>query len=216
MSNIVQSTGIQQVDATLRVLADPELTPEDRAAAYAVIHQIQLRLNHALRAVKDDLIIYMDANGVHDLGPLSVKATAIDSPGRATTRATGPMPACRSSSSSTPSSRPSTSATSPTTTRCPTAELGAGVHAADGGTAAPLELEAKGYRTEMGYAAQSVKEPIVGEERGSRAREVDSIIDPGAMFELAARAAGRRTRRRCGLRFVRETSVVEVLYSGSW
>ena len=59
-------------------LANPEATVDDRAAAYSVLHQVQLRINRALRAAKDDLIVYMESNGLRDMGPLSVKATAID------------------------------------------------------------------------------------------------------------------------------------------
>lgn len=59
-------------------LSDPERTPDDRAAAYAVLHQIQLRINRALRTAKDDLIVHIESNGLRELGPLSVKATAID------------------------------------------------------------------------------------------------------------------------------------------
>ena len=59
-------------------LANPEATVDDRAAAYSVLHQIQLRINRALRAAKDDLIVHMESNGLRDMGPLSVKATAID------------------------------------------------------------------------------------------------------------------------------------------
>ena len=77
-AKLANSTGIAQVDATLRILADPSVTPDDRAAAYSVIHQVQLRLNRALRAVKDELIIHMEREGLRELGPLSVKATSID------------------------------------------------------------------------------------------------------------------------------------------
>jgi hypothetical protein len=66
------------VDKALSVLIDRELTIEDRAGAYAVLQQVQLRINRALRKVRDELILHMEANGLRALGPLSVKSTAID------------------------------------------------------------------------------------------------------------------------------------------
>ena len=66
------------IDTALEALTDTRLTIEDRAGAYAVIHQVQLRLNRALRKVKDDLIVYMKSNDLKALGPLSIKATSID------------------------------------------------------------------------------------------------------------------------------------------
>jgi hypothetical protein len=62
----------------LEVVGSRDLTIEDRAASYAVLHQIQLRINRALKAAKDDIIIHIDGNHLKSLGPLSVKATAID------------------------------------------------------------------------------------------------------------------------------------------
>lgn len=66
------------IDTALEALTDARLTIEDRAGAYAVIHQVQLRLNRALRKVRDDLIVYMKANDLKSLGPLSVKSTAVE------------------------------------------------------------------------------------------------------------------------------------------
>ena len=66
------------IDGALEALTDTRLTIEDRAGAYAVLHQVQLRLNRALRKVKDELIVYMESNGLKALGPLSVRRTAID------------------------------------------------------------------------------------------------------------------------------------------
>ena len=66
------------IDGALEALTDTRLTIEDRAGAYAVLHQVQLRLNRALRKVKDELIVYMESNGLRSLGPLSVRRTAID------------------------------------------------------------------------------------------------------------------------------------------
>jgi hypothetical protein len=69
-----QSPGI---DTALEALTDTRLTIEDRAGAYAVLHQVQLRLNRALRKARDELIAYIEGNGLKALGPLSVKRTAI-------------------------------------------------------------------------------------------------------------------------------------------
>lgn len=66
------------IDTALEALTDTRLTIEDRAGAYAVLHQVQLRVNRALRKVKDDLIVYMRTNELRALGPLSVKSTPID------------------------------------------------------------------------------------------------------------------------------------------
>ena len=66
------------IDGALEALTDTRLTIEDRAGAYAVIHQVQLRLNRALRKVRDDLIVYMKANDLKALGPLTIKSTAVD------------------------------------------------------------------------------------------------------------------------------------------
>lgn len=66
------------IDTALEALTDTRLTIEDRAGAYGVIHQVQLRLNRALRKVKDDLIVYMKANDLKALGPLSIKSTPFD------------------------------------------------------------------------------------------------------------------------------------------
>jgi LmbE family N-acetylglucosaminyl deacetylase len=66
------------IDTALEALTDTRLTVDDRAAAYGVIHQVQLRLNRALRKVKDELIEHMERNHLKALGPLSIKSTAID------------------------------------------------------------------------------------------------------------------------------------------
>lgn len=78
MSNLAHSTGIQPVDATMRVLVDPESRIEDRAAAYGLLHQVQLRMNRALKAAKDDLIVFLETSGQRELGPLSVASSSID------------------------------------------------------------------------------------------------------------------------------------------
>lgn len=78
MSTLIkQSTGIQRIDVALGVLGDAEASLEDRTAAYAVIQQIRLRLDRALKASKDDLIVGMERAGLRELGPVSVKASAV-------------------------------------------------------------------------------------------------------------------------------------------
>lgn len=62
----------------MEAVQDRALAIEDRAALYGVLHQVQLRINRALRAAKDDLIVYLESTGLRELGPLSTKATAID------------------------------------------------------------------------------------------------------------------------------------------
>jgi hypothetical protein len=71
-------TAPPNLDTALEALADSRLTVDDRAAAYGVLHQVQLRVNRALRKVRDELIAYIVANDLKALGPLSIKATAID------------------------------------------------------------------------------------------------------------------------------------------
>jgi hypothetical protein len=66
------------IDTALEALTDTRLTIEDRGAAYAVLYAVQLRLNRALRKVKDELIVYMKSNDLKALGPLTVKSTPFD------------------------------------------------------------------------------------------------------------------------------------------
>lgn len=66
------------IERAIEVLGERELSIEDRGAAYAVLHQIQLRINRALRKAKDDLIVHIEGNHLKALGPLSIKATPID------------------------------------------------------------------------------------------------------------------------------------------
>lgn len=66
------------LDTALEALDDTALTVDDRAAAYGVLHQVQLRINRALRKVRDELILHMERNDLKALGPLTVKSTAID------------------------------------------------------------------------------------------------------------------------------------------
>jgi hypothetical protein len=77
----VSKTALTQraaIDSALAALSDRSLSIDDRAAAYGVLHQVQLRMNRALRAVKDELITHLVSNDLRELGPLSVKYTAFD------------------------------------------------------------------------------------------------------------------------------------------
>jgi hypothetical protein len=75
---VVTLTKPGSLDMALEALGDKALTVDDRAAAYGVLHQVQLRINRALRKVRDELILHMERNGLKALGPLTVKSTAID------------------------------------------------------------------------------------------------------------------------------------------
>lgn len=68
----------QIISDAMAGVADRDIPIEDRAALYAVLHQVQLRINRALKLAKDDLIVHLESNGLRDFGPLSIKATAID------------------------------------------------------------------------------------------------------------------------------------------
>lgn len=66
------------IDRAVVIVGDSLAPIEDRGASYALLHQIQLRINRVLRKAKDDLIIYIESNNLKALGPLSIKATSID------------------------------------------------------------------------------------------------------------------------------------------
>jgi hypothetical protein len=68
----------QTLDAALKVLGSSEAALDDRAAAYAVLQQIRLRVDRALKDARDPIIEGMLADGITELGPLSVKFTAVD------------------------------------------------------------------------------------------------------------------------------------------
>ena len=59
-------------------LANPEAALDDRAAAYAVLQQVRLRIDRALKANRDDIIVGMERQGLKSLGPLTVKSSAVD------------------------------------------------------------------------------------------------------------------------------------------
>jgi hypothetical protein len=68
----------QLIERAVEVVGNRLVTIEDRGAAYALLYAIQLRINRALRKAKDDLIVHLESNGLKAMGPLSIKATAID------------------------------------------------------------------------------------------------------------------------------------------
>jgi hypothetical protein len=76
MTTAIAETSV--LDQALDVVGNSLATPEDRGAAYALLHQVQLRINRVLRKAKDELILHMEREGLRSMGPLSVKATAID------------------------------------------------------------------------------------------------------------------------------------------
>jgi hypothetical protein len=59
-------------------LANPEARLEDRAAAYAVLQQVRLRIDRALKANRDDIVIGMERQGLKALGPVTIKSSAVD------------------------------------------------------------------------------------------------------------------------------------------
>ena len=59
-------------------VGDTSLPLEDRAALYALLQQIRLRIDRALKASRDDLIVGMERDGLKELGPLSIKSAAVD------------------------------------------------------------------------------------------------------------------------------------------
>jgi hypothetical protein len=71
-------TGIARIDNVLGILADRQQTLDNRAAAYAFAQAVKLRLDRGLKASRDDLIRGMQADGLKELGPLSIKSTAVE------------------------------------------------------------------------------------------------------------------------------------------
>jgi hypothetical protein len=76
----------QSIDNALETLQDGSLSPEDHAGAWAVLYEVQRRIRRALGLQRrkgepnpaDELIAYMESEGLKKLGPLSVKWTAFD------------------------------------------------------------------------------------------------------------------------------------------
>lgn len=132
-------------------LANPAATIDDRAAAYAVLHQVQLRINRALRAAKDELIVHMESNGLRDMGPLSVKATALDVRWPANDEGNWADSTVQEAMETYAKIAPDYFRHVPDHWEVRTAELGAGVASGDP-VAIQLhrEMKAQGWRTEEG------------------------------------------------------------------
>jgi hypothetical protein len=75
---MVSETGIARIDNVLGILVDREQTLDNRAAAYGVLQQVKLRLDRGLKANRDDIVKGMQADGLKELGPLSIKSTAVE------------------------------------------------------------------------------------------------------------------------------------------
>ena len=66
------------LDAYLVVLDAMDLPADDRALAYAVLHQVQLRINRRLRVVQPELVEHMVRENLRALGPVTIRTSAID------------------------------------------------------------------------------------------------------------------------------------------
>lgn len=79
MSNLAKatSTGVARLDSAMSILSDRERSLDDRTAAYAVLHQTQLRVNRALKSAKDDLVLGIKERG-GELGPVTLAWVAFD------------------------------------------------------------------------------------------------------------------------------------------
>lgn len=75
---VVPSALSEAVQDALGLLSDEATPIEDRAALYAAFWNFQIRVNRVLRKAKDPLVVHMETNGLRDMGPLSVKSTAVD------------------------------------------------------------------------------------------------------------------------------------------
>lgn len=65
-------------DEAITLLTDRSTPIEDRFALYAALWAVQIKANRGMRTAKDDLIVHLESSGLRELGPLSIKATAID------------------------------------------------------------------------------------------------------------------------------------------
>jgi hypothetical protein len=75
----IRSTEVSdRVGDVLDILADDNASLEDWIAAFAVGQQIRLKVDRALKARRDDIIVAMERSGTKALGPLSIKSTAVD------------------------------------------------------------------------------------------------------------------------------------------
>jgi hypothetical protein len=158
---IAQSTGIQRLDVALGVLTDDNSTVDDKAAAYAFLHQVQLRINRKLKLAKDELIVHMERTGLRDMGPLSVKSSSIDPRWVCNDEGNWDDAGVQDAMAVLAQIAPDYIRHVPEHYEIKTAELGAGIGAGD-----PLALEllreckARGWRTEEGRRLSlAVKEP---------------------------------------------------------
>jgi hypothetical protein len=75
----IRSTEVaDRIGDVLQVLADTDAPLEDRGAAYAIAQQVRLKLDRALKANRDDIIVGMERAELKALGPLSIKSAAVD------------------------------------------------------------------------------------------------------------------------------------------
>jgi len=73
------------VQAALVKVADPTVVPEDRAALYAILYDLQRRIRRGLgigirsaATPQVELLTYMERNDMRAMGPLSIRATPFD------------------------------------------------------------------------------------------------------------------------------------------
>jgi hypothetical protein len=75
----IRSTEVaDRIGDVLQVLADTKAPLEDRGAAYAIAQQVRLKLDRALKANRDDIIVGMERAELKALGPLSIRSSAVD------------------------------------------------------------------------------------------------------------------------------------------
>jgi hypothetical protein len=67
-----------RIGDVLDILADTSEKVDNRAVAYAIAQQIRLRLDRALKASRDDIIVAMERDGLKQLGPVTIKSSAVD------------------------------------------------------------------------------------------------------------------------------------------
>jgi hypothetical protein len=77
--------GREWIDKALEAAADPTVSAEDRVALYAVLYRIQQTIRRGLgigvrsaATPQAELVAHLEANGLRELGPVQVKATAFD------------------------------------------------------------------------------------------------------------------------------------------
>jgi hypothetical protein len=67
-----------RIGDVLDILGDTSEKVDNRAVAYAIAQQIRLRLDRALKASRDDIIVAMERQGVKQLGPVTIRSSAVD------------------------------------------------------------------------------------------------------------------------------------------